>query len=142
MRRRPEARLEVDILLDIGKDPSVALYRNPVGQGYYRVAGKFIARALRPWPAAWCEVEPILHRNKVTYGLAVGSPDLVGIGIGSCPSCSAPVPGHFVGGEVKDPDGGRLRAEQKTWREAARARGARVEVWRSVEAAREAMGLS
>lgn len=54
-----------------------------------------------------------------------GSPDLVGA-----------VHGVFVGFELKS-DRGRVSPEQLQWHQAARARGAVVEVVRSVDEARE-----
>jgi len=88
-------------------------------------------QALAPWPAARSAALATMQRHRLTYGLGVGSPDLVGIGNG----------GAFVGGELKDPDGGRLRREQAIWHAAARERGATVGVWRSIDDARRDLGI-
>jgi tartrate dehydratase alpha subunit/fumarate hydratase class I-like protein len=126
---RDEEALVRAILLDVGSDPRVAIYRNPTGEGYYANIRPQI-RELLP-PALWRQVDAaVLMRSRVTYGLGPGSPDLVGIGIG----------GRFVGLEVKSMSG-RLQPTQQPWHDAARNRGARVEVVRDVAAAREAMGI-
>jgi len=130
VRRRPEARLEVDILLELGGDPRVALYHNEVGRGYYGNVRPQLVSALEPWPEAKRRALAILQRSRVVYGLGVGSPDLVCIGVG----------GAFVGGELKSATG-RSSPEQIAWATAARARGARVDVWRSIEDARKGLGL-
>lgn len=126
MRRRPEARLERDILLELGKDPTVALYRNEVGQGYYGCVLPQIRKLLEGSPHRDA-VLGILHRNRVTYGLGVGSPDLAAIGRG----------GRFTGLELKA--GSSPSRDQLRWHEAARRRGAVIEVVRTVEEAREAL---
>ena len=64
-----------------------------------------------------------VHGRMVTYGIGVGSPDLVGI---LRPS------GRFLAIEVKDPNGDPPTPEQLAWHRAATAAGARVYVARSV----------
>lgn len=124
MRRRPEARLEADILLALGQDPHVALYRNEIGQGYYGTILPQLRALLKH--TSWMEpVLEVLHRNRVTYGLGIGSPDLVGIGKG----------GRFVGLELKA--GTQPSRGQVQWHAAALSRGARIAIVRSVEDAWE-----
>ncbi len=68
---------------------------------------------------------PMCHRGKgvpVTYGLSVGSADLIGITHG----------GQFLAVEVKTPDG-RLSTEQKAWLKTVERFGGMAEVARSVE---------
>ena len=119
-RRRPEARLEAEVLLALGRDPAVAVYKNEVGAGYYGNVLPQIRQLLRGTPHLR-PVEQILYRSRLVYGLGVGSPDLVGIGRG----------GRFVGLELKVDH--IVTPEQLQWHEAARARGAKVEIVRSVE---------
>ena len=128
MTRRPEAQLEAEILLAYGPDPTVALYRNEVGQGYYGCVLPILRQQLRGTPAL-AIVEGVLHRNRVTYGLGVGSTDLVCIGRG----------GKFCGLELKA--GTRPSKEQLIWHAAARSRGAVIEVVKSVERAGEVLGI-
>lgn len=124
MRSRTEKRLERNVLLRVGKHPAVALYPNPVGEGYYGVVGPLLERALplRIWEEV---VRPILWRNRLVYGLGVGSPDLVGS-----------VFGRFWGVELKSEEG-RLRPDQRKWHAAARARDCVIDVVRSADEAEE-----
>ena len=125
LSRRPEAHLEAEILLALGHDTQIALYKNPVGQGYYGTVLPQIRKVLGGSPRLEAAVLQILYCNRVTYGLGVGSPDLVGIGRG----------GVFIGLELKS-ETGRARESQLIWHEAARARGARVEICKSVAGVR------
>ena len=133
-QRRDEARLQREILLALGREADVLVHPNPVGQGYHgaarpaleqefervmRTFGAVVVRTAREVTAS------VLMRHRVTYGLGVGSPDLVGA-----------IAGTFVGLELKS-DTGRISPEQTQWHAAARARGALVEVVRSVDEARE-----
>ena len=81
-----------------------------------------IRKVLAKAPKLQAAVLQILYCNRVTYGLGVGSPDLVGIGHG----------GVFIGPELKS-ETGRARESQLTWHAAARSRGARVEICKSVD---------
>jgi len=131
MRRRPEARLERDVLLEFGADPTLALYRNEVGQGYYGCIRSLLCDPVRGVLAGSPLLKPVQHvlyRNRVTYGLGVGSTDLVGI--------QAPI-GRFLGFELKA--GSETSPEQLTWHEAARSRGALIEVVRSVDEMRKVL---
>lgn len=129
MPRRPEALLERQVLLACGHTPGVALLRNEVGQGFYGAVRPQIDEALRRagHHAAAEIVAGILMRNRVVYGLGVGSPDLVAI-----------ARGHFLGLELKS-DEGAVRPEQRAWHAAAERAGARIEVVRSVDDARAAI---
>ncbi len=129
---KPEARLERELLLAIGRNPTVALYKNPVGEGYYGNIRPQIRDALkRLGPSPFHAVDQILQRSHVTYGLGVGSPDLVGMGIGKCPHCSEAVPGMFAGLELKS-ERGRVRVGQAEWHEAAASRGALIAAVRNI----------
>jgi hypothetical protein len=78
------------------------------------------------------EIDVLVWRNNVgvdvtrgvRYGLAVGSPDIVGVGPG----------GRFFGLEVKRP-GGRAEPHQSRWADSVRAMGGVVEVVTSAEEA-------
>lgn len=130
-RKRDEATLERNILRALGRDPDLALYRNEVGKGFYGCVLPILRVRLGRWHLeAWRIVQETLTRNRVTYGLSTGSPDLVGICRGTDGR------GTFVGLELKT-DSGRVSDEQQTWHAAARSRGGVIEVVRSVEEARE-----
>lgn len=129
MRKREEAKLERNILLASADYPRLALYRNEVGVSYRRSLKDAIEHA------AICEgcraaMFALMARSRIAHGLGVGSPDLVG--------CCA---GRFIGIELKSLTG-RLRDEQVEWHEAARAKGALVQVVKSVEDARALIELA
>jgi hypothetical protein len=119
--RRPEARLEAELLLEVGDWQELSLFKNESGQGYYGTVRHMLEQLAAKGPlelaAGWREV---LYRNRLAFGLGVGSPDLVGH-----------LRGMFVGLELKA-DRGRVRPKQRKWIEAERRKGARVEVIRSV----------
>ena len=122
MPARPEAALERAVLRRIAELqrsdlPTLTVFRNEVGKGF---TGN--VRAL------CCDrCQGILDRHRITYGLGVGSPDLVGA-----------VDGRAFGLELKSPTG-RTRPEQIQWHDAARARGVAVAVVRTVEEAEAAI---
>ena len=112
---RPEALLERQLLPALSRAiPELTLFKNEVGEGYYARIGPMLATALRPWPDAAREAMAILIRNRVSYGLRVGSSDLVGV-LGPT--------GRAVFLELKA-QGGRLTAEQAHFLDQMRARGA------------------
>ncbi len=116
---RPEARLEREILKAIGRIPDLAIHRNEVGSGY---TGNVYGALMKVMPRDEFEVvRQVLVRHRITYGLGVGSPDLVGA-----------LGGRFIGLELKS-DTGRLSDEQVQWHTAARRRGVAVFEVRSVE---------
>lgn len=132
--RRPEAVLERQVLLEIGRIqrdiPLLDIAKNEVGLGYKQTARDTIDRALVKLQASFGPVAiPIieaaravvreeLRKHHITYGLGVGSPDLVGA-----------VNGRWLGIELKT-DTGVLSDAQKQWHAAARARGQFVTVVR------------
>lgn len=130
MRNRPEAILERRALVRLSKEaPEITVFRNEVGHGHPRVVGKLIERALEQrWPDALDVVEAILVRNRITWGLGVGSPDLVIVRGG----IELKVPGAYP------------KPEQRACHEAWRRAGLRVEVARTedevIEAARRIVG--
>lgn len=89
MRSRPEAILERKALRLASREvPDVTIHRNEVGHGHPRAVGQLLEQALkahrakerRKWlfhSEALEIVESILMRNRITWGLGIGSPDLV-----------------------------------------------------------------
>ncbi len=122
---RPEARVERDVLLALGQIPQLCLYRNETGHGHPANVGRKMEAALadRRFAEARAIALDILNRNRITFGLGTGSPDLVG-----CLS------GRFVGLELKSRTG-KVSPEQKQWHDAARLHGALIHVVRSPEEA-------
>lgn len=121
---RPEALLERQLLPALSRAlPELVLFKNEVGEGYYARIGPMLAAALRPWPEASARAIEILVRNRVSYGLRVGSSDLVGV--------LAPT-GQAVFLELKA-QGGRITPEQAHFLEAMRARGAIAAEVRSID---------
>lgn len=121
VRQRPEARLERDVLLASRDYPNLLLLKNEVGQGYYKRVKDALRSALDRHPEAWRIVEETLNRHRLTFGLGVGSPDLVGS-----------LAGRALGLELKS-ESGRLTADQQRWLQAAQRRGALVGAPRSVD---------
>jgi len=130
MPARPEAALERAVLARVGALqradlPSLTIFRNEVGSGHTGNVGPLLARELCPHCRA--TAARVLTTNRITYGLGVGSPDLVGA-----------VDGRAFGLELKSPTG-RVRPEQLAWCEAAIRRGVHVAIVRTVEEAEEAI---
>jgi hypothetical protein len=126
MAARPEARLTVDLLLELGTWSDLSLFKNPVGEGFYRRILPMLEQLAAQGPDALARGwRSVLYRNAVTYGLGVGSPDLVGH-----------YRGRFLGLELKSLRG-RAGDDQRKWRKAERRKGAIVEVVRSVEQAKQ-----
>lgn len=97
MRRREEARFEREVLAHVGGRPDVALFKNEVGQGYYGAVKPVLLAALAPFGAVVQGVAAdVLIRHRVTYGLHVGSSDLIGV--------AAPL-GRLVAIELKSATG-------------------------------------
>lgn len=120
MRRRDEAKLERDIRNHYGtkEHMDVLICPNEVGNGYRRsVLDELQAKLPR---AMMDVVEPILRRHRVSYGLGVGSPDL-----------ALWVSGASSLVELKTEEG-RLSEDQERWHAAARRRGVRIDVVRSL----------
>lgn len=127
-RSRPEKRLEREVLIRVGRTPELLIAPNLVGVCYRPAVLPILAAALRPFGRDALGVAmDILGRNRVTVGLGVGSPDIVGC-----------YQGRAFGWELKAP-GGRLSPEQERWHAAARGRGLRVDVVRSAEEAAAAL---
>jgi len=120
---RPEALFERQLLPALSRAvPELVLFKNEVGEGYYGRIGPMLATALRPWPEAARAATEVLVRNRVSYGLRVGSSDLVGV-LGPT--------GQAVFLELKAQ--GRLSPEQAHFLEAMRNRGAIGAEVRSLE---------
>lgn len=120
---RPEALFERQLLPTLSRAvPELVLFKNEVGEGYYARIGPILAQTLRPWPEAAHAAQSVLVRNRVSYGLRVGSSDLVGV-LGPT--------GQAVFFELKAQ--GRLSAEQSHFLAAMRARGAIAAEVRSID---------
>lgn len=121
-RDRPEARLERELLRALGRElPGVLAMKNEVGVGYRGALKVALERALDGYTSKAIAME-VLKRHRITYGLGVGSTDLVIVTPQSA----------FLGVELKT-EAGRLSPEQERWHDAARAKGADIIVVRSVE---------
>ena len=94
-----ESDVKHAIRVALGKLGWVSIYNNPVGVGFTK------------------------DGDRITYGLSVGSPDLVGFIRGS---------GKFLGIEVKTKSG-RVSDDQRKWIDYATASGCVVGVARSAE---------
>lgn len=101
-----ESAIQDAIRLALGTEPGLVLWRNNVGTAEH-----------------WTE----RGTQRVRYGLAPGSADLVGI-------CG----GRFIALEVKTP-AGRVAPEQVQWLALVRRQGGFAAVVRSVEEARAAI---
>ena len=120
MRRRDEAKLERDIRNHFGGPyyRDVLLCPNEVGKGYTGDLARALEAALPP--ATWEVVRVVMQRHRVSYGLGVGSPDL-----------ALWVSGRSALVELKT-ETGELSEDQERWHAAARARGVRIDVVRSL----------
>lgn len=105
-----ERQLQRDVFVALGAEPGLVLMRNQVGRGE-----RFDTRT-----------HDVRHE---TYGLGVGSPDIVGI-LGPT--------GRWFCLELKATKG-RMTMEQAQWHSMARSMGAFVAVARSVDEARAAL---
>lgn len=125
---QPEKRLQSAVLQAVGRDPGVLVAVNHTGSGFTANARALLTRALEPWgPLAQQAAEQVLMRCRVTYGLGVGSPDLV-----------LSVDGLAGALELKT-ETGRVEPHQAQWHAAARRRGLFVQVVRSPEDATAAV---
>lgn len=124
----PEALVEREVLLALGRDAGVLLLRNEVGHVYRLAVAPALEKALQPFGhLAQAAARQILQRHRLVVGLGKGSPDLVGS-----------VDGRALGLELKSPSG-RIEPHQQVWHDAARRRGAFVAVVRSGDEALDAV---
>lgn len=114
-----EKRIQRAILRAIGAMPDVLVFENPTGVGYNGSLG----------PRLCFECKPIARQHRISYGLCVGSSDLVGC-----------VGGKALWMEVKTAVG-KQREEQERFEAAVRARGSEYFLVRSVDDAVEAVRL-
>lgn len=118
---REHQRLIRDVLRASSAYSDVFLHPNVVGHGFHGVIRHQLRHLAERGPEALARgYEAVLHRNRVTYGLGVGSPDIIGH-----------VGGRFLGLEAKTGKA-RRNPEQRKWHDIERRRGAVVEVIRSV----------
>lgn len=112
MSRRPEAKLEAEVLPALFGIDGVSVFKNEVGQGFYGAALPLLERLAERGPGAfYAGWRSILYRNRLTFGLGEGSPDLVGHKLGG-----------FFGIELKS-ERGRMRPAQIKWHLIERAKG-------------------
>lgn len=138
--KRAEARLEREILLALGRVEDLVLFKNEVGVGYRGALAGDLRAALAPFgPEVVAAALAALGRNRITYGLGEGSPDLVGAVAGRALGLELKRAAQREGGRVVM-TGGRLSDAQERWHHAARDRGGwHVEVVDSVDSARAAI---
>jgi hypothetical protein len=123
-RRVTEAEVEREVLLELGRGPDLLVLKNEVGVGFTGNARYALEKALAPFGRLAVQAAlAVLSRHHITWGLGVGSPDLVGA-----------VDGRAVGLELKAP-GGVLSDVQQRWHAAARQRGVFVATVRSPDEA-------
>lgn len=123
-----EAEIERRILRVLGPTPKLLLCKNEVSRGFQGSLLPALHSALAPFgPEVVAAAVNATQRHRATFGLGVGSPDLVGA-----------LNGRALGLELKTAIG-RLSPEQERWHRAARLRGAAVMVVRSVEEATAAL---
>jgi len=128
IQRRPEAALEREVLLELGRYPWLLIAKNKVARGYQASLLPALHIALAPWgPTTIATAVSATQRHRAVFGLGVGSPDLV-----------MSAGGRAGGIELKAADG-VLSADQERWRDAARRRGMHVSEARTVGEAVEAV---
>jgi VRR-NUC domain len=121
IQRRPEAALEREVLLELGRTPWLLIAKNEVAKGFQASLLPALHIALAPFgPAAVAAAISATQRHRAVFGLGVGSPDLV-----------MSAAGQAGGIELKAADG-RLSPDQERWRDAARRRGMFVAEARTV----------
>jgi len=115
VRAREEQILERHVLARLGQRDDLMLMTNEVGEGYYGAVAPLLRGAVsRFGPEAVRAVNDVLYRQRVTYGLCVGSSDLVAV--------AAPL-GRLVAIELKS-ERGELRPAQRAWLQRMRELGA------------------
>lgn len=132
-KARPEAILERHTLFALGSDPRLAIFKNECGEGFYANVREQIRNCLdgEVRRELVAEVLAILDRNRVHYGLHVGSADLIGVvAVEVTPEMVGSTIGRFVSIELKSASGA-LRTEQEVWRDRMRELGAVAEVART-----------
>ena len=118
-----EAQLKADIRIALGQVGHARLFNNPVGEAWL---GKVIARDA----ATVTLVRPM----RVTYGLMVGSGDVVGwTSVTITPGMVGCLAAIFTSGEIKTPDAPPPRENQDHWRRTVREAGGFSAIVRSVD---------
>lgn len=126
--RVPEAVVEREVLLRIGRVPDLFITRNEVGLLYKPTIQASLRGALAPWgPDAVRAALDAIMKHRMMVGLGVGSPDLCGA-----------LGGRAGGLEVKALDG-EVSEDQARWHRAARRKGIFVAVVRSADEAEAAV---
>lgn len=119
-----ESTILRNIRLALGTTPGLALWRNNTGVATFCQRWRECAAGLE-CPTCGTRM-PRGDLQRVRYGLANGSADLIGV-----------LDGRFLSLEVKAPRG-RVSEEQQQWLECVRGCGGVADVVRSVE---DAMGV-
>jgi len=123
-----EADIQSAVSLAIGARPGVRVFRNTVGTGW---TGESTNTTIQGRP----DLTVIRNARRVTFGLATGSPDLVGWReIVITADMIGETIAQFLGGEIKKP-GGRIDSLQNTFLDALARAGGLSAVWRDPESA-------
>lgn len=114
-----EAEVEREVLIALGRIHDLLILKNETGTGYPYVVRHLLEQALKPWgPECIATLLSVLQKHQITWGLGVGSPDLVGF------ARTADGVARAGGLELKRPVGGILSDQQIRYHQAARKRGA------------------
>lgn len=132
MTHRPEALLERQVLKALGRDPALALFKNECGEGFYGTARhQILALPRTHGTVQLVDVLGALDRNRVHFGLHVGSADLVAVArVEITPQMVGRSIGRFVSIELKSATG-RVGEAQQAWIDRMRELGATAGVARS-----------
>lgn len=136
---KPEALVEREVLLAVGRVPGLLIAKNESGFGHPHAVKFAMEKALKPFgPTVVATALSVLAAHTIRWGLGTGSPDLVGslqLAPGQRPLA--------LGWELKAEDG-TVSPDQTRWHRGAATKGLEVEVIRNVDeawAALERMGV-
>lgn len=130
-RATPEATVQADIRLDLGKEPTVRLFRNNRGEAWM---GKAIAKTV--------DTVTLLQPRRVNFGLTAGASDLIGLRqVVITPDMVGQAVAIFAAVEVKPRKGGVVTEEQTKFVEFVNRFGGMAGVARSPEQARLVLRL-
>lgn len=116
-----ETQLQAEILRALGSRPDVRLFRNQVGQGWVGRYGGRVGEGI-----------VLIGARKVSFGLPVGSADLIGWRIITVsPEIVGRQIAQFLSVEVKT-EKGAVRPEQRNWHDQVIQAGGLAMITRSV----------